>query len=235
VNCDDYGRFDARPAVLKSRLFPLKKRITEKEITSALTHLENAGCIVLYEHSGRPYLYLPTWELHQTIRAKKSKFPAPDNSVKTSEIICKQMQADVPVIQSNTIQSYSESESESKECACAQYTFSPELQTAVESWMAYKKEMRKPYKPQGMNAFLKKVNEAAEKHGEQAVIRAIEESMSNGWQGVVWEKLDKPKGEKKPWEKVPRALDYPQRKYTAEELESHGIGIDLSKLYPDDE
>ena len=26
VNCDDYGRFDARPAVLKSRLFPLKKR-----------------------------------------------------------------------------------------------------------------------------------------------------------------------------------------------------------------
>lgn len=31
VNCDDYGRFDARPAILRSRLFPLKSSVTEKK------------------------------------------------------------------------------------------------------------------------------------------------------------------------------------------------------------
>lgn len=199
--------------------------MTLKEVSAVLARLARVGCIVLYEHEGRPYLYLPTWESHQNIRAHKSKYPAPDMSVKSSEIICTQMYANVPVIQSNPIQSesYSKSESESKECASAQYHFSPELQEAVDSWLDYKKEIKKPYKPKGLNAFLKKVNEKSEKHGEQAVIGAIEEAMSNGWQGVVWEKLDKPQGAKKPWEKTPRALDYPQRKYSEADLAHIGV------------
>ena len=101
VNCDDYGRFDARPAVLKARLFPLKDRITLKDVSSALTKLADIGIVRLYECDSKPYLYLPTWEVHQTIRAKKSKYPAPDLSESTSEIICKQLQANVSVIQSN--------------------------------------------------------------------------------------------------------------------------------------
>ena len=28
VNCDDYGRFDGRPSIIKSRLFPLKENLT---------------------------------------------------------------------------------------------------------------------------------------------------------------------------------------------------------------
>ena len=39
VNCDDYGRFDARPAILKSRLFPLKERLSLKDIEGALKRL----------------------------------------------------------------------------------------------------------------------------------------------------------------------------------------------------
>ena len=109
VNCDDYGRFDARPAVLKSRLFPLKERITLKDVESALTKLAGIGCVVLYEYDGKPYLYLPTWEVHQTIRAKKSKYPAPVGDVKTSESICKQMQADESGCSRNPIQSEIES------------------------------------------------------------------------------------------------------------------------------
>ena len=112
VNCDDYGRFDARPAVLKSRLFPLKERITLKDVESALTKLAGIGCVVLYEYDGKPYLYLPTWEVHQTIRAKKSRYPAPAGDVKTSESICMQMQADESGCSRNPIQSEIESESE---------------------------------------------------------------------------------------------------------------------------
>ena len=114
VNCDDYGRFDARPAVLKSRLFPLKERITLKDVESALTKLAGIGCVVLYEYDGKPYLYLPTWEVHQTIRAKKSRYPAPVGDVKTSESICMQMHADESGCPRNPIQSESEIESESE-------------------------------------------------------------------------------------------------------------------------
>lgn len=93
VNCDDYGRCDARPQVLKNRLFQLKDKLSLKEVASALAKLAEIGLIKLYEVDGKPYLYMPTWLDHQTPRAKRSKYPAPDD-VNASEIICNHMQAD---------------------------------------------------------------------------------------------------------------------------------------------
>ena len=113
VNCDDYGRFDGRTAVIKNRLFPLKDSITAKSVDTAINNLVRAGLVALYEFEGKPYLYLPSWNEHQNVRAKRSRYPAPENSVNTSAYICKQMHADVPVIQSNPIQSESLSESKS--------------------------------------------------------------------------------------------------------------------------
>lgn len=102
VNCDDYGRFDGRTAVVKNRLFPLKDNVTAKAVEAAVNKLVTVGLVTLYFFEGKPYLQLPTWDKHQTVRAKKSKFPSPCDGVKASEIICKQMQADVPVIQSES-------------------------------------------------------------------------------------------------------------------------------------
>ena len=102
VNCDDYGRFDGRPSIIKNRLFPLKENLTIKAVSAAVDSLANAGLVTLYEFEGKPFLYLPTWNSHQSIRAKKSKYPDPADCVKSSEIICNQMQTNVPVIQSNT-------------------------------------------------------------------------------------------------------------------------------------
>lgn len=106
VNCDDFGRFDGRPAVLKSRLFPLKDNITVKSIDAAINKLVNAELVVLYMFEGKPYLHLPTWDAHQQVRAKRSKYPAPDECVIANDIKCNHPIAYVPVIQS-------ESESES--------------------------------------------------------------------------------------------------------------------------
>lgn len=99
VNCDDYGRFDARTAILKARLFPLKS-VTEKQISDALHKLSTVGIVTIYEHDGRPYLQLVTWEKHQQIRAKKSKYPAPDET-------CNQMISDDIKCPRNPIQSES--------------------------------------------------------------------------------------------------------------------------------
>lgn len=113
VNCDDFGRFDGRTAVIKNRLFPLKDNLTIKSVESAINKLASVGLVALYVFEGKPYLYLPTWNEHQTIRAKRSKYPEPES-------ICNQMISDDckcsrNPIQSNPnpIQSESESESES--------------------------------------------------------------------------------------------------------------------------
>ena len=104
VNCDDYGRLDARASILKSRLFPLKDGITSKQIEAALSKLSTAGMVQVYEYDQKPFLQLINWGKHQTIRNKRSKYPEPS----AIEINCKQLQANVSVIQSE-----SESESES--------------------------------------------------------------------------------------------------------------------------
>ena len=112
VNCDDFGRFDGRTAVIKNRLFPLKDNLTIKSVETAINKLASAGLVALYVFEGKPYLYLPTWNEHQTIRAKRSKYPEPEN-------ICKQMISDASKCSRNPIQSnpnpiQSESESESE-------------------------------------------------------------------------------------------------------------------------
>ena len=78
VNCDDYGCMDARPRILGSRLFPLKK-ISEVFVISALNKLQSEGLIELYKVGNRPYLHMVSWENHQQIRAHKHKYPFVDD------------------------------------------------------------------------------------------------------------------------------------------------------------
>ena len=47
VNCDDYGRFDGRPSIIKNRLFPLKENLTIKAVSAAVDSLANAGVFTL--------------------------------------------------------------------------------------------------------------------------------------------------------------------------------------------
>lgn len=103
VNVDDYGRYDGRPAIIRSRLFPLKD-VRDKQIEDALGVLSSVELVEVYSVDGKPFVRLTGWDKHQTIRAKKSKYPAPDGgceNMKTFASRCKQMQADVHVIQSN--------------------------------------------------------------------------------------------------------------------------------------
>lgn len=101
---DDFGRGDARPAIIKGSCFPLRDRITNKDIEAALRALAGIGCVSLYEVDGKPYLYFPTWESHQTVRNQKSKYPAPaeGQQLQAIESNCKQLKANVPVIQSES-------------------------------------------------------------------------------------------------------------------------------------
>ena len=103
VTVDDYGRFDARPAMLKSELFPVNEKVTKIAIEKAINHLVKVGLIQLYTVDDRPYLLIPTWEKHQRIRAHKSRFPEP---VSQMTVKCQQVadKCGRNPIQSNPIQ-----------------------------------------------------------------------------------------------------------------------------------
>lgn len=93
VNCDDFGRFDARPKLLSSRLFPLRDISTEK-VAETLEALREANLIILYEVEGHPYLQMKTWDKHQQARATKSKYPSFAESVlQEDESGCNQLQS----------------------------------------------------------------------------------------------------------------------------------------------
>ena len=79
VSCDDFGRFDGRAAVIRGRLFPLKS-VTDKQIEDAIHRLRTVGMVKRYEVAGKPYIQLTAWDQHQRIRARNSKFPAPDET-----------------------------------------------------------------------------------------------------------------------------------------------------------
>lgn len=92
VCCDDFGRFDARPNVLLARLFTLRTGVSgmETRIKKAISRLEAAGLVELYEIGGRPYLQIVTWDKHQRRRAQKSKYPGPQSPSKTIDGDCQQ-------------------------------------------------------------------------------------------------------------------------------------------------
>lgn len=101
VNCDDFGRFDGRAAVVRSSCFKLSSNsISLADVEDRLQSLVAADLIQLYVVDGRRYLYFPTWDKHQSRRAKKSKWPNPPAQQCKHEptpplaSICEQVQAD---------------------------------------------------------------------------------------------------------------------------------------------
>lgn len=100
TQCDDFGRMDARPQILRAKCFPLRTDTVKlTDIESWLRSLVNQEIILIYEVDGKLYLQMITWDKHQQKRAKKSKFPASADGkiiLQSSDIKCNQPPAYVP-------------------------------------------------------------------------------------------------------------------------------------------
>jgi len=84
VNCDDYGRFSADPDLLASLLYPRKRSLKTSTVKKWLNEVAKAGLIIIYENGGETFIQVRTWDKHQQIRNKRSKYPAhtdPDSNV----------------------------------------------------------------------------------------------------------------------------------------------------------
>ena len=67
------------------------------------------------------------------------------------------------------------------------------LKTAVLRWLAYKQERKQPYEATGLKTLLTRIRNHADESGDAAVISLIETSIGNNWQGIYFERLEKPK------------------------------------------
>ena len=134
VKADDFGIYYGNAKIIRSNCYPLRVDDTPAEsVEEWLDELEAAGLIERYRAADeRIYLRFVKWQKHQQIRAKKPKFPQFTDECeritsddigryqkKSNDIKRNQKIANVPVIQSNPIQSYSYSESNPKEAAVA--------------------------------------------------------------------------------------------------------------------
>lgn len=70
-----------------------------------------------------------------------------------------------------------------------------DIDDEVSLWMKYKDE-RKPkssnhYEETGLHSLLKKIHKMCLQYGNKNVVNVIEDSMSNNYQGIVWDKITK--------------------------------------------
>ena len=93
------------------------------------------------------------------------------------------------------------------------YVLSPDLQAKMGEWITYKTERKEPYKEQGMKTLLRQVENNSLKYGDQAVCNLIDDSMANGWKGIIFDRLQNQKNQRKP------ASGGHQRQTKAEELD----------------
>lgn len=124
-----------------------------------------------YTVEEKPYLQIVAWEKHQTIRAKKSKYPSlneADAQIITHESTCKQMISDVPVIQSNP----NPNPNTNTLCKADANALFERL------WKAYP---NKRGKGQVSDAKKKKLAEIGEEKMQRAMARYIEELKQEPW------------------------------------------------------
>ncbi len=70
-----------------------------------------------------------------------------------------------------------------------EYIIPPTLTEKVGEWIAYKTERKESYKEVGMKSLLRQIENNQITYGEQAVCDLIDDSMANGWKGIIFDRL----------------------------------------------
>lgn len=228
TQADDAGRGDARPAILKGRIFPLRDQVTAKNITDALNALATIGLVALYTVGGKPIFWLPGWSEHQRIRDCKPKFPGPEEAddendkLPQSAASCGELPQSAALIQSesnpNPIQSESDARARDPSDAkkpslrsiCDQYAEGGPVRDALDGFVEMRKKDKKGFTVRALQLSLKKLDNLSAPYGdraEEAKAAILDQSVQRGWAGLF--DLKEPLPEKAPvihHEKMPEPL-----------------------------
>jgi len=167
VTVDDFGRYDARPSMVKAACFPIKDSINAQKTEVLLKELAQHGLIEIYIDNDKPYLQMTKWD--NVPRAKESKYPAnPHNAVQVYAYVCN-THTDVPLTETKT-----KTKTETKTIE-APDGVSPEV------WDSFVKQ-RKVARAVITETVIKTIKFEAEKAG-WTLEMALAECAARGWRG----------------------------------------------------
>lgn len=182
VTVDDFGRFDARPSMIRSACYPIRESMTAAKCEALLKELEQAGLIYIYTHDGKPYTQMRKWD--NMPRAKESKFPpmCADATQLYADAIQEHTDAPLTVTVTKT-----ETETKTKtktetDCAgrnAAQIDVPGLDLQSWNYWQEYRSKIGKPIKTASLLAAKKAM---AAFGSDQAAV--VMQSVANGYQGL---------------------------------------------------
>lgn len=166
VTVDDFGRFDARPAMIKAQCFPIKDSISISKCKDLLDELNNKGLIYIYEAGGKLTLMMCKWD--NVPRAKESKYPAPTDCRIQLHTSVNEVNTDAPLTVTKT-----------KTETVTKTVEAPEG-VSVEVWDSFVKQ-RKAKRAQVTQLVIDGITKEAEKAG-WTLDAALQEIVVRNWQ-----------------------------------------------------
>jgi hypothetical protein len=182
---DDYGRYDARPAILRVEVFPLLlDKVREADVSRCLTECEKAGLVRLYAVGGKPYLEL--LDFRQRLRAKTSRWPAPPPAGSCHDIVVT-MPTDT---ETDTETDTTPQAADSVEWVTGKGVEIPEpLRTTqfLDAWRSWEKYHRERHTKGTAEADKRQLAKCVA-WGPAAAAANIENSITHNWQGIFPQK-----------------------------------------------
>ena len=190
-------------------------RMKESSVTMALQTFEQFGMIEIIDG----VITIPNWNKHQSLDAyekkkERDRLYQAERRAAQKALIGKSSDtsADCPATQSSDVAVSDKEEDKERDKdkekdeksvrettltlfrrLASDYIFEfdnhAELYSKMEEWIRYKMERKEPYKEQGMKALLRQIENNTLTYGDKAVCNLIEESMSNGWKGIIFDRL----------------------------------------------
>lgn len=163
--------------------------LTRYQQTKAINALEDAGIIktALRGFPAKKYFFVNGDKITELFENKFSK------NFKTC--VQKTLKQDVKKLESNNkrVKENRETRKEDNNTV-SQANLSEPVREKLIDFLDYRKEIKKPYKSdRSLKALVNQVERQEQQIGATAVIAVIDKTMENGWQGLYWDKVGKPK------------------------------------------
>ena len=186
-------------------------RMKEATVTMALQTFEQFGMVEIVDG----VITIPNWGKHQNLDQLEAKKEYMRSYMKEYREKQKALTAGKPSCKTNNKANVSEADKEEDkdidieeekksirettrtlfERLLPDYIMSDALKEKMSEWITYKMERKDTYKEQGMKALLRQIENNYLTYGEQPVCKLIDESMANGWKGIIFDKLKQMKPE----------------------------------------
>lgn len=189
------GRFQGREIERGSLVTSLGKLSEEtglsvREVRTALNHLKETHEVTSEGHSKYTVITIKNYCFYQdsdmiSDKQPTSKRQTKDKQATTIEEVKKEKREEIKKRVPNG------TPKETPDNIMRQYDFSQAMTAKIREWLKYKAERREAYKSTGLTALLKKISQKSGEYGENPVMALMDESMANGWRGIIWDRLEK--------------------------------------------